>query len=48
MADFTRAERTLNRAWSAAVDNYPGEARDSLYLARELFAEVTAQLKQIL
>ncbi len=48
MGDFTRAERTLNRAWSAAVDNYPGEARDSLRLARELFAEVTAQLKQIL
>ena len=48
MGDFTRAERTLNRAWSAAVDNYPGEARDSLRLARELFAEDTAQLKQIL
>ena len=48
MGDFTRAERTLNRAWSAAVDNYPGEARDSLRLARELFAEVTEQLKQIM
>ena len=48
MADFTRAERTLNRAWSAAVDSYHGEAHDSLHLARELFAEVTAQLKEIL
>ena len=48
MGDFTRAERTLNRAWSAAVDNYPQEARDSLKLARELFAEVAALLKKSL
>ena len=47
MADFSQAERTLNRAWSAAVDSYPGEARDSLKLAAELFAEDSAQLQEL-
>ncbi|HIG10333.1 MAG: hypothetical protein ABGY71_04425 [bacterium] len=34
MEAFARAERKLNRAWSAAVDGYPGEARRSLEAAR--------------
>lgn len=30
MGQFSAAERDLNRAWSAAVDGYPQEARESL------------------
>ncbi|MBN2288984.1 MAG: hypothetical protein JXQ83_06585 [Candidatus Glassbacteria bacterium] len=48
VGDFTQAERILNRAWSAAVDSYPGEAVDMLRLARELFEEVAALLKRYL
>ena len=33
MGQFSAAERDLNRAWSAAVDGYPQEARDSLQRA---------------
>lgn len=33
MDAFARAERRLNRAWSAAVDGYPAEARESLQAA---------------
>ncbi|HUU28261.1 MAG TPA: hypothetical protein VM123_10650 [archaeon] len=46
MADFTQAERTLNRAWSAAVDSYPEEALDSLKLARELFSSLSESLNK--
>lgn len=33
MGQFSAAERDLNRAWSAAVDGYPVEARESLQRA---------------
>ena len=37
VGEFTRAERSLSRAWSAAVDGYREEALDSMSQARERF-----------
>ncbi|MEA1997539.1 MAG: hypothetical protein U9N45_07855 [Gemmatimonadota bacterium] len=48
MSDFTRAERAMNRAWSAAVDGYPAEAIESLKVSREIFCEVAKELNKSL
>ena len=39
MSRFSAGERYLNRAWSAAVDEYPEEARSSLETSRGYFVE---------
>ena len=39
MGPFAAAERKLNRAWSASVDEYPDETRDSLAQALPLVQE---------
>ncbi|MCB9915175.1 MAG: hypothetical protein H6828_08505 [Planctomycetes bacterium] len=44
MDAFARAERKVNRAWSAAVDGYPEEARDSLRAALPPLEEACAAL----
>ena len=49
ISEFTHSEGMVNRAWSASVDGYPGEARASVARARELFAaliEVMENLEQ--
>jgi len=40
VGEFTRAERSLNRAWSAAVDGYLQEALDLMSQARERFIQL--------
>jgi hypothetical protein len=47
IGEFTRSERMVNRAWSASVDGYPGEARASVARARELFAELIEELEKL-
>ena len=47
IAEFTRAERTASRAWSAAVDGYLDEAISSLELAREVFTGVREILNSL-
>jgi len=47
IGEFTRGERAVNRAWSAAVDGYPGEARESLGRAREIFADVQKSVDEL-
>ncbi len=44
MDAFARAERKLNRAWSAAVDDYAGEAGTSLKAARAPLREAREAL----
>jgi len=44
MDDFARAERRLNRAWSAAVDGYVDEARNSLRIALPSLREARESL----
>ena len=44
MDPFARAERRLNRAWSAAVDGYASEARASLQAALEPLREAREAL----
>ena len=39
LSPFSAAERRLNRAWSAAVDGYPKEAREQLKAAGPYLAE---------
>ena len=40
VGEFTRAERSLNRAWSAAVDGYREEALESMNRARDRFVQL--------
>ena len=47
VGEFTRGERAVNRAWSAAVDGYPEEARSSVRRAREIFAGLAAELERL-
>jgi len=47
VGEFTRAERSLSRAWSAAVDGYRGEALDSMGRAREQFIELSRLLNEL-
>ena len=44
MSRFSTAERDLNRSWSAAVDGYPAEAKESLERAAGAFSEALAKL----
>lgn len=44
MGQFSAAERDLNRAWSAAVDGYPQESRESLTRAAAGFAAAHERL----
>jgi hypothetical protein len=44
MGQFSAAERDLNRAWSAAVDGYPVEARECLARAAGGFAAAGERL----
>lgn len=47
VGEFSRGERAVNRAWSAAVDGYPNEARDSVARAREIFAALVGELEKL-
>jgi len=44
VGEFSRGERAVNRAWSAAVDGYPDEARDYVTRAREIFTGLAGEL----
>lgn len=45
MSTFAGADRTLNRAWSAAVDGHAHEANECIRLARELCDEAGKHLE---
>jgi hypothetical protein len=47
VGEFSRGERAVNRAWSAAVDGYPHEARASVTRAREIFVELADDLNRL-
>ncbi len=47
VGEFSRGERAVNRGWSAAVDGYPQEARDSVGRAREIFTGLADELAKL-
>ena len=48
ISTFSRAERMLNRCWSASVDGYEEESFDSLEVALELFGELKEEMAGLL
>lgn len=47
VGEFSRGERAVNRAWSAAVDGYPQEARDYVTRAGEIFTGLVGELEKL-
>jgi hypothetical protein len=47
IGEFSRGERAVNRAWSAAVDGYPGEAHEWLGRARDIFADLQKSVNEL-
>ena len=48
ISTFSRAERMLNRSWSASVDGYEEESFESLELALDLFGELKEEMAGLL
>jgi hypothetical protein len=47
VGEFSRGERAVNRAWSAAVDGYSQESRDYVAHSREIFAGLAGELDKL-